>query len=358
MAQKLNAYLATGLAGTPGPPGPPGPQGPAGPAGQPGADSTVPGPEGPPGDTGPPGPQGGPGPQGPQGLQGVPGNTGAQGPAGPQGPPGADSTVPGPPGPQGPQGPQGIPGDPATNIISSVFGRTGAIVAQAGDYTAAQVTGAVPDTRQIIAGAGLSGGGALSGNVTLSANIAGIQTPWLQDINGGGFKLSNAGNIRTNQLELPVEKALCGNLTFDGINFRYIANGSGFVLASAHGESYLYTAASGTAGATAVISPRQLWYDSGVTEFPGDIKAGADLLIANTSGTPGVTFRLNGYSDTLFFTADGAGFLIFQIGGVQRLILFPDGGIAIPTLPSAVPGAGSYRLWYDPADGNRVKFAA
>ena len=57
---------------------------------------------------------------------------------------------------------------PPPAAVSSVFGRTGAVVAQSGDYTAAQV-GAVPTTTQVIAGSGLSGGGALSANVTLSA---------------------------------------------------------------------------------------------------------------------------------------------------------------------------------------------
>ena len=82
-------------------------------------------------------------------------------------------------------------------VVASVFGRTGVVVAQSGDYAVAQVTGAVPDTRTIIAGTGLSGGGALSGNVTLSANIAGIQSPWLGNINAAGYALNNAGDIHT-----------------------------------------------------------------------------------------------------------------------------------------------------------------
>jgi hypothetical protein len=49
--------------------------------------------------------------------------------------------------------------------VSSVFGRTGAVVAVAGDYSAFYV----PLTTQVIAGSGLSGGGALSANVTLTA---------------------------------------------------------------------------------------------------------------------------------------------------------------------------------------------
>jgi hypothetical protein len=64
--------------------------------------------------------------------------------------------------------------------VTSVFGRTGAVVAANGDYTFAQIgstpttlsgygiTNAVTNTTQVIAGQGLSGGGALSGNVTLS----------------------------------------------------------------------------------------------------------------------------------------------------------------------------------------------
>lgn len=52
--------------------------------------------------------------------------------------------------------------------VSSVFARTGAVVAATGDYTAAQVTGAVADTRQIIAGTGLTGGGTLAADRTLT----------------------------------------------------------------------------------------------------------------------------------------------------------------------------------------------
>ena len=84
--------------------------------------------------------------------------------------------------------------------VASVFTRTGAVVAQAGDYTAAQVTNAVstlgsyadpawitalawakitgvpalvPATRKVIAGFGLAGGGALSADVTLTAVLMG-----------------------------------------------------------------------------------------------------------------------------------------------------------------------------------------
>lgn len=55
--------------------------------------------------------------------------------------------------------------------VSSVFGRTGAVVAQAGDYTAAQV-GAPPVARTISTTAPLAGGGDLSADRTLTVGDA------------------------------------------------------------------------------------------------------------------------------------------------------------------------------------------
>jgi len=123
-----------------------------------------------------PGPPGPPGPQGPSGIPGVSGAPGPPGPAGPQGPPGL----------QGPQGPAGlaipatatqlggvkigsnvsVTGDGTISVaLASVFGRVGAVVAQANDYSAFYPS----ISTQIIAGSGLAGGGPLSANVTLSA---------------------------------------------------------------------------------------------------------------------------------------------------------------------------------------------
>jgi hypothetical protein len=62
----------------------------------------------------------------------------------------------------------------AATAVTSVFSRTGDVVAVAGDYTVAQITGAVPSTVQVIAGPGLTGGGALTGNVTLNAAVASV----------------------------------------------------------------------------------------------------------------------------------------------------------------------------------------
>jgi hypothetical protein len=117
-----------------------------------------------------------------------------------------------------------LTGAPA--MVNSFNARTGAVVPAAGDYSAAMVTNAVdstgsyadpawitalsyakltgvpsnvtnavPNTRQVIAGTALTGGGALSADVTLNANIAAIQTPWLQNINAATFNLTNVGKI-------------------------------------------------------------------------------------------------------------------------------------------------------------------
>jgi hypothetical protein len=186
-------------------------------------------------------------------------------------------------------------------VVASVFGRTGVVVAQSGDYAVAQVTGAVPDTRTIIAGTGLSGGGALSGNVTLSANIAGIQTPWVSDHNAAGFVLTNCArvdsplyrstadmvfqvgagnpekvrmyaatrNVRlAGSIELVPAENYMGNLTYDGTDLRYITSGSAFAINVVSGSCNLFTAAAGTAGAVASLANRTSWADDGWVRFP------------------------------------------------------------------------------------------
>src|SRR5215831_16492521 len=50
--------------------------------------------------------------------------------------------------------------------VTSVFGRTGDVVAVATDYTPAFI-GAVPTTRQVLTSPGLTGGGPLSGDITI-----------------------------------------------------------------------------------------------------------------------------------------------------------------------------------------------
>jgi hypothetical protein len=59
--------------------------------------------------------------------------------------------------------------------------------------------------------------------------------------------------------------------------------------------------------------------------------------------------RTAGQYDLAFSTYFGA--------ALESLRLTASGGVMLPALPSSNPGAGSKQLWYDPADGNRVKYA-
>jgi hypothetical protein len=67
------------------------------------------------------------------------------------------------------------------------------------------------------------------------------------------------------------------------------------------------------------------------------------------------------YVEAYNATADGSqvglAFGIYQGAVVEVMRLGPFGVVAFPALPSTNPGAGTKQLWYDPADGNRVKYA-
>ena len=115
------------------------------------------------------------------------------------------------------------------DAVTSVFTRTGAVVAASGDYSAFYV----PLARQVIAGTGMTGGGALSADVTLTAKAmvasgashsagmvpdpgatagttkflredatwqvpaggGGSQSPWTSNIDAATFALNNTGKI-------------------------------------------------------------------------------------------------------------------------------------------------------------------
>jgi hypothetical protein len=56
--------------------------------------------------------------------------------------------------------------------------------------------------------------------------------------------------------------------------------------------------------------------------------------------------------------ASGLAFGTYSGGSYEVMRITASGGIALPFLPASNPGAGTKLLWYDPADGNTVKFAA
>ena len=148
-------------------PGLPGPEGPAGPAG-------ATGPQGAAGPQGPAGPQGATGAQGPAGPQGA---TGAQGAAGPKGDTGAASTVPGPQGPKGDTGPQG-----ATGPASTVPGPQG----PKGDTGAAGAQGPKGDTGAASTVPGPPGPTAVSTDSGNAARLGSDSLIFVPTTGGGG----------------------------------------------------------------------------------------------------------------------------------------------------------------------------
>lgn len=272
LAERVRAALTRdGMRGDPGPQGEQGPPGPQGPQGEQGP----PGPQGPKGEQGPPGQDGADGapgeagPMGPPGVRGPQGERGQPGPQGEAGPPGApgpeawrwrgpwmalqsysagdavayagsswlavapERNVPPRPGAWDLLASRGADGAPGTGgggggggDVASVFGRTGAVVAQAGDYTAAQVgarpaaspvpwadlsgvpltfppeahnqawttitatpttlagygiTDGVGSVRQVATGTGLTGGGTLAADRTLALSAGSIASLALAD---------------------------------------------------------------------------------------------------------------------------------------------------------------------------------
>lgn len=80
--------------------------------------------------------------------------------------------------------------------VMSVFGRTGYVIAQAGDYTADLITNAVDQTGRYANPAWITSlDYSKISNAPAPPSIAAYQTPWLQDINAAGFRLLNAASV-------------------------------------------------------------------------------------------------------------------------------------------------------------------
>ncbi len=309
--------------------------------GEPGADSTIPGPAGPAGEDsivpGPPGPQGpqgiqggqGPqGPQGPQGVQGVQGpkgdtgatgSQGAQGPAGPQGNPGPQGPQ-GPQGPkgdtgaQGPQGIQGVPGDPAT------------------------------------------------------------QTPWAQNIDGNQKTLSNAAQVTVLGAD-GVGAGADAGLVLDRV-YTDVGDSMDIVWGTGTGmtgQRLARLSAKATGGGESALlfyaqTANTDAYFNEVVRIQGNARVGINnisptdtldvqggSITHRTASGARVRLYASGASDVYIDAIAGCN-IHFRINLAELLVIDPNGHITINYLPSSA-AAGSKKLYYDPADGNRVKFA-
>ena len=173
--------------------------------------------KGPQGERGEPGPQGIQGEIGPEGPKGETGQIGPQGPQGETGPEG-------PQGETGPQGPKGDAGgvasvngifpDASGNVevqagVASVFGRTGAVIAQEGDYNAGQIE--ETDSRVFV-----------SPEQKTKIDTAYSTSSGPLPIENGGTEADNAETAREN-LDVPQKVNVLGHNT----NFNYTSYNGG-----------------------------------------------------------------------------------------------------------------------------------
>ena len=147
-----------------------------------------------------------------------------------------------------------ITGAPATGV-SSVFTRTGAVVAATGDYTAAQVTNAVDQTGSYTNPAWIVSipYSKVSGAPS-SGQISAIQTPWLSNISGGGFQLQAAGNIGIGAQATSPDAPLTINLNAAALPAAATTPLVHIAGADATGYDVLYDAFNSTPSITARVS--------------------------------------------------------------------------------------------------------
>lgn len=247
--------------------------------------------------------------------------------------------------------------------VTSVFGRSGAVVANSGDYTAAQVTGAVPNTVQVIAGTGMSGGGALTGNVTLNALVTsvfgrtGAVVLTSADISSGG------GVPATRQVLAGAGMTGGGNLGAD------ITLTAAVISVFGRTGAVVLTAPDIT-GATGVINTRQILTGTGLTgggNLSADLtlsvvpKTVNQLVAVALSGTvtgtrPTINFITSG--GVTISAADNSGTTSVDVtfGVTSASIGLAVSGTTIGTRPTLnfIPGTNTTISAADNSTNNRV----
>lgn len=186
-------------------------------------------------------------------------------------------------------------------------------------------------------------------------------SPWTGNVNAAGYALQNLGAITPNggASSIPISSATTGvywGFQLSGVSKGYI----GYTPLGSGGIAVL-----DSSGSTARIL----------------IDASGHVGIA--TATPGYTLDVNGTIRTTASDsppASGAGIEMYYSGGVGYVFPYDrgasagkdlvlgaaggglrvtaSGGLALTSLPSSNPGAGTKQFWYDPSDSNRVKFAS
>jgi hypothetical protein len=346
------------------------------------------------------------------------GATGATGPQGPQGPVGLTGPA-GPPGPQGPSivpatatvlggvkigaNVSVLPDGTISTPIQNVFGRTGAVSPVTGDYTAAMVTNAVSAIGSYTNPAWITS--LAWAKITGTPTVSSYQTPWLSNINGATFLLQNVGrlaigtasalyalDVRTpgvfasqvhisstnTDTGLYIESSgdNNGNLSvggsYDGTN--WVAKAVTATNINQNNGNYSFNSDSGlTVGGAYTPTPRLYITSIGSvginTVTPAEVLDVNGAICAREASSPTPNAVILDFSG-------GAGRVIAQgsapgsVAGLNFIVASSDSSVSYvglqitnlgwlinSAMPASNPGAGSKVLYYDPADGNRVKFA-
>jgi hypothetical protein len=251
-----------------------------------------------------------------------------------------------------------------------------------------------------------------------SGGGGGVQTPWTSNIDGGGYTLTNTGNVGMGNDGTVAFADASHNFVQLFVGSTTVTSGDGIVGVCANKSSVGTTVgrvrfANTNLPASGDIVIAEIRGDTGVT-----LDSGTLAFVTYSSGTYGEKMRLtstgrlglgatspaaflhvkatsidanggitimdadhpstanpacsitgqgsdavrcwyvgNGLTKDLLVENDLAADILFATGGTEKMRITSAGGISINSLPSTNPGAGSKRLWYDPADSNRVKYA-
>ena len=185
-------------------------------------------------------------------------------------------------------------------------------------------------------------------------------SPWVGNVNAAGFQLLNLGTLQVNNLitVLGGAKASPG-----GYGLTVVSSDVSNPL-----QAYLTLVMDATASnrrlSLVCVEQGVAFRNITLCEGGGNVGIGVQNALSalhvvgaqlrwdsGAGSVPGVLFQVSG--STVQMTAGDAS----NYASLKALSISCS-SVAMPNLPSSNPGAGTKQQWYDPADGNRVKFAA
>src|SRR6516164_422352 len=174
-------------------------------------------------------------------------------------------------------------------LVTSVFGRTGAVTLTAADVSAG---GGVPATRQVLAGSGMSGGGALSVDVTLNALVTSVFARTGAVTLAQGDIVTAGGVPNTRQIITATGSGLAGGgpLSAD-LNLSVVSN------TSVQKVNVFSNVAVGNPG-----SP--VGTESGINFIPGN--ANTSISVADEAANNRVNVTITNTGSTAIWTTRGA----------------------------------------------------